>query len=57
MSDRLTEQLDQTPLGRKFLFQAGLQQADIGKGIVTHPSIRNVRTPRRAVKRKRTSKS
>lgn len=57
MTDRLTEQLDQTPLGRKFLFQAGLQQTDIGKAIVSHPSVRNVRTARRAPKRRRTSKS
>lgn len=57
MSDRLTEQLDQTPIGRKFLFQAGFQQADIGKAIVTKPSIRNVKTTRRPAKRRRTSKS
>ncbi|AHJ81389.1 putative late L1 protein [Eptesicus serotinus papillomavirus 1] len=55
MSDRLTEQLDQTPLGRKFLFQTGYQQVDTGKSIVSNPRIRNVRTSRRAPKRKRTT--
>ncbi|AHJ81401.1 putative late L1 protein [Eptesicus serotinus papillomavirus 3] len=54
MSDRLTEQLDQTPLGRKFLFQTGYRQVDAGKAIVSNPKVRNVR-PRRATKRKRTT--
>lgn len=56
MTERLTEQLDQTPLGRKFLYQAGLRQSDSGQAIVSNPSIRNV-VKRRATKRRRTSKS
>lgn len=57
LSDKLTEQLDQTPLGRKFLYQTGLRQSDAGKAVVSNPSIRNVRTTKRPAKRRRTSKS
>ncbi|UJQ88231.1 L1 protein [Eumops bonariensis papillomavirus type 1] len=36
LTDRLTEQLDQTPLGRKFLFQTGLtQRTTLGKRVAT----------------------
>lgn len=52
LTDRMTEQLDQTPLGRKFIFQTGIRDVDRGKSVVT------TRTPRiRATKRRRTTKS
>lgn len=56
LTERMTEQLDQTPLGRKFLYQAGLRQSDSGKAVVYSPDVRNVRSVRkRATKRKRTT--
>lgn len=49
LKDRLTEQLDQTPLGRKFLFQTGLSSKDLGKSVV-------VARPRAPTLRKRKRK-
>ncbi|AAW88327.1 L1 [Procyon lotor papillomavirus 1] len=51
LKDKMTEQLDQTPLGRKFLFQTGVLQRR------ARPANRvSTSTTRRAVKRKRASK-
>lgn len=50
LSDRMTEQLDQTPLGRKFLFQSGVSQNS------SSSSLKRVQTrskTTRPVKRKR----
>ncbi|UBK24598.1 L1 [Eptesicus regulus papillomavirus] len=50
LRERMTEQLDQTPLGRKFLFQTGLRPRNIGKSVAAPRT-------RRTAKRKRTTKS
>lgn len=39
LSDRLSDQLDQYNLGRKFLFQSGLKQPDAGSVIVRKPKV------------------
>ncbi|AHJ81407.1 putative late L1 protein [Rhinolophus ferrumequinum papillomavirus 1] len=56
LTDRMTEQLDQTPLGRKFLFQTG-SLGHIGRVLTRSSSTRSLTTTRRtkAVKRKRRS--
>lgn len=52
LTERMSEQLDQTPLGRKFLFQTGLQPRLKGRNIVA----KRVASPRRtATKRRRKS--
>lgn len=45
LRDRMTEQLDQTPLGRKFLFQTGLRPRNVGKSVVA--PVRRVKTAKR----------
>uniref|UniRef100_A0AAU6S5C2 Major capsid protein L1 n=1 Tax=Pipistrellus kuhlii papillomavirus TaxID=3140005 RepID=A0AAU6S5C2_9PAPI len=50
LRERMTEQLDQTPLGRKFLFQTGIRPKGQGKSVVA-PRLR------KTAKRRKTSKS
>lgn len=51
LTERMTEQLDQTPLGRKFLFQTGLRSRNRGKSVVAATTRRA--TVRTTTKRKR----
>ncbi|AAU11499.1 major capsid protein [Erethizon dorsatum papillomavirus 1] len=55
LTDRITEQLDQTPLGRKFRFQGGLQGGLRGSTSSVSPARRGRpgRAPGRTLKRKR----
>lgn len=54
LKDRLSEQLDQTPLGRKFLFQTGLSSRDSGRSVVARrpraPVLRGTKRKRKASK-------
>lgn len=52
LTEKLTEELDQTPLGRKFLFQAGIKPANVGKRVATTSSaLQRFKAP--AAKRRR----
>nr|P27557.2 RecName: Full=Major capsid protein L1 [Human papillomavirus type 41] len=51
LRDRMTEQLDQTPLGRKFLFQTGITQSSSNKRVSTQSTA--LTTYRRPTKRRR----
>lgn len=52
LTDSITEQLDQTSLGRKFLYQTGSVVRRPTKRVITQSSIRTTRTP--AKRRRRT---
>lgn len=57
LTERLTEQLDQTPLGRKFLFQIGAPSRNVGRSVVTRRTRAASRSTTTAKRRRKTSAS